>query len=337
MLGLGSACTDFDFDAPGKRRGFIDVSFSDNENAFSSIRVPVGIVAGGSGPTVLLTAGNHGDEYEGQAILHQLMHQLNPQDVTGRMIMLPALNTPAVQARTRVSPLDGGNMNRSFPGDPRGGPTAGIAAFVSTHLIPMADVVLDFHSGGTATEYVDCAFLGVGPDAELNAANLELAETFGALFTMLSSIDGTGGDFDTAAHCRRTRFLACELGGLGRFSPNSFATGWQGTRRVLDALGVLQGKSPAPATRFIDVSSKGGFATAAHHGLAKLHVSLTQDVGKGDLLATVFDTHNFGQILAEIPSEEDGVVAIVRRNPMVRPGDHICKVMREIPRDKVLS
>ncbi len=332
MLSLGKVSTGFDFDAPGKRSGFIDVRISDNDHAFSDIRVPVGVVHGGPGPTVLMTAGSHGDEYEGQAILHRLMQELTPQDVFGRMILLPALNTPAVLTKARVSPLDDGNMNRIFPGDPTGGPTAAIAAFVSAFLIPIADVILDFHSGGSATHFLDCGFLSIGPDTKLNAANLMLAEAFGAPYTIVCRIDGTGGDFDTAALNQQTKFLACELGGLGRYSQSSFEIGWQGTHRVLAHLGLLAGSPKASRTRFIDLFEQHGLVTVAHHGLAQIHVSSAQNVRQGDLLATVFDVHNFGQILAELHAERNGVIAVLRRSPMVKPGDHLCYVAQEISR-----
>lgn len=334
MLTHGPVSTDFDFDSPGKRAGFIDVIHSSNELSLSAIRVPVGVIGGGDGPTVLLTAGNHGDEYEGQVILHRLMQELTPDRVAGRLILMPALNTPAVTARTRVSPLDGGNMNRIFPGDTASGPTAAIASFVDAHLLTRADAVLDFHSGGTVASYVDCGYLCLGPDAGLNAANLALADAFGAPFTVICPIDGSGGDFDTAAHKRGVRFLSCELGGMGTVSLPSFETGWNGTLRVLHHLGCIgQAGLPAPATtRFIDAGGAAGFATAAHHGLAKLHVRLGQEVAAGTPLATLFDAHNFGEIRAEFTAGEAGIVSILRRNPMVLPGDHLCLVSREYAR-----
>ncbi|WP_343211822.1 succinylglutamate desuccinylase/aspartoacylase family protein (plasmid) [Aliisedimentitalea scapharcae] len=336
MLTHGPVRTSFDFDAPGKRSGFLDLTHSSNDLAFSAIRVPVGVINGGDGPTVLMSAGNHGDEYEGQVILHQLMQTLDPGDIQGRIIFLPALNTPAVRARARVSPLDGGNMNRSFPGNPTSGPTAAIAAFVNAHLIGRADVVLDYHSGGTATEYVDCGFLCVGPDATLNAANLELAHVFGAPFTMVCPIDGTGGDFDTAAYLQNTRFLSCELGGLGRFSPAAFQIGWDATRRVLSHLGLIQKETTPPKTRFMDISGHSSFTSAAHHGLAQLHVSPGDQVAVGDLLATLHDLHNFGEQRAAYHADRAGVISICRRNPVVAPGDHLCLLSAEIPAKDVL-
>ncbi|MFD1160691.1 succinylglutamate desuccinylase/aspartoacylase family protein [Roseovarius aestuarii] len=337
MLTFGAVRSAFDFDSPGKRSGAIELEHSDNRHAFSAVCVPVGVICGAPGPTVLLAAGNHGDEYEGQVILHRLMQMLEPENLTGRLILLPALNTPAVLDRARVSPLDQGNMNRSFPGSADAGPTQAIAGFVDAHLIPRADVILDFHSGGSATQYVDCGFLCIGPDAALNRANLELAKVFGAPFAMICPIDGAGGDFDTAAHQQQTRFLACELGGLGRFSKHSFEIGLQATLRVLAYLGLIEGEKGAPATRFIDIGDRSVHATARHHGLAQIHVRLGDAVTKGTHLATIYDLHNFGSVLNELYSDRSGIIAVCRRNPLVTPGDHLCLIAPEIPTGKVLD
>lgn len=336
MLSLGSVQTDFDFDSLGKRSGFIELTHSDNDHAFSTIRLPVGVINGGNGPTVLLSAGNHGDEYEGQVILHRLMQEFSAEDVQGRIILLPALNLPAVQARTRVSPLDQGNMNRSFQKDTTNGPTSAIAAFVKTHLLPMADVVLDLHSGGTASEYVDCGFLCIGPDAALNRTNTALAKAFGAPFTMVCQIDGTGGDFDTAAHLLGVRFLACELGGLGRFSQASFDVGWHATLRVLAHLEMIDAASDPDATQFIDIREFSHFSTADHHGLVQMHVRIGETVQEGAHLATLFDLHNLGDIFAEFHANRTGVISILRRNPLVSPGDHICLVSEVLSADEIL-
>ena len=337
MLIFGSARSSVDFDSPGKRTGMITLEHSDNQFAFSSVCVPVGVICGGPGPTVLLTAGSHGDEYEGQVILHHLMQMFEPENLSGRLILLPALNGPAVRDRSRVSPLDQGNMNRSFPGSAGAGPTGTIAGFVDAHLIPRADVVLDFHSGGTATQYVDCGFLCLGADAALNQANLEMAKVFGAPFTMVCPIDGTGGDFDTAAYHQQTRFLACELGGLGRFSKRSFEIGLQATLRVLAYLGLIADQTDAQPTRFIDIGDRSVHVTARHHGLAQFHVRLGEVVAAGAHLATVYDLHNFGIIQDEFYSDRDGIVAIKRRNPVVDPGDHLCLVAPEMPAGDVLG
>ena len=117
------------------------------------------MIRNGRGPTLYLEAGNHGDEYEGQIVLARLIRELDPGALQGRLIILPAANLPAALAGQRCSPIDGGNLNRSFPGDPDGGPTAAIAHFIESVLLPMCDAALDLHSGGKTLEYIPSAMI----------------------------------------------------------------------------------------------------------------------------------------------------------------------------------
>ena len=338
MLRYGNITTSIDLDGSGKRNGFLDLNHSDNQHAFSSIRLPIGIISGKPGPTLLITAGSHGDEYEGQVISHQLMQHLSPDDLTGRIILLPALNLPAVRERTRVSPLDKGNMNLSFSSQNHG-PTANIAGFVNQHLIPMSDIIIDIHSGGTATQYVDCTYLCRGSNHVLNKSNLELADVFGANFIMVHNIDGTSGDFDTAAYRQGKRFLSCELGGMGSLNPSSKAVGWNGIMRILHHLKMIT-SSEIPLTketpRLIDVTEDMFHITSLHHGLASWEIELGQYVQAGDHLATIYDSHNFGTILAKMSANREGIVAVCRRNPLIEPGDHLFMICPEIKRNNYL-
>ena len=69
-------------------------------------------------------------------------------DIHGRAILVPAMNYPAFQVARRVSPIDSANLNRAFPGRPDGSITQIIADYFSRALLPLADYVLDIHSGG---------------------------------------------------------------------------------------------------------------------------------------------------------------------------------------------
>ena len=72
-----------------------------------------------------------------------------PEEVSGQVVICPVANPPAVyQGRLNVSPIDGVNINRVFPGDPDGGPTERLAAWLFAHLIDGADAYVDLHSGG---------------------------------------------------------------------------------------------------------------------------------------------------------------------------------------------
>ena len=94
-------------------------------------------------------AGNHGDEYEGQVAVTRLAKDLQPEMIHGRVILLPMANFPAAKAGHRTSPIDDGNLNRSFPGDPAGTVTQVIAHYIESVLMKMADYAIDLHSGGS--------------------------------------------------------------------------------------------------------------------------------------------------------------------------------------------
>src|SRR5579875_2928864 len=120
-----------DFDTDGVQHGFLRLPYSRDDSAWGSVMIPLTVVRNGAGPTALLTGGNHGDEYEGPIALFDLARTLQPEDVRGRVIIIPAINYPAFRAGTRTSPIDRGNFNRSFPGRPDGTVTEKIADSVA--------------------------------------------------------------------------------------------------------------------------------------------------------------------------------------------------------------
>ena len=106
--------------AEGKATGFVRVPHSVHRSAYGWIPIPIVRIKNGDGPNVLMQAGNHGDEWEGQIGLGNLIRSLEPKDIKGRLVILPSANFPAAMAGQRTSPIDDGNLNRSFPGDRRG-------------------------------------------------------------------------------------------------------------------------------------------------------------------------------------------------------------------------
>src|SRR3954454_19932365 len=97
--------THIDYERPGKQQGSLRLPYSHNLAGWANILIPITVVKNGSGPTLLALGGNHGDEYEGPVALMKLARKLEPDQVNGRVIIIPALNLPAVQAGTRLSPI----------------------------------------------------------------------------------------------------------------------------------------------------------------------------------------------------------------------------------------
>ena len=92
-----------DFDANGKRSGYLYGPISTNESAYGLLQIPIWVAKNGSGPTILMTGAVHGDEYEGPIVLHRLARELDPSRINGRLIIIPALNLPALGSGALVA------------------------------------------------------------------------------------------------------------------------------------------------------------------------------------------------------------------------------------------
>jgi len=201
------------FNKDGTQHGFLRLPYSRDDSAWGNVMIPITVIRNGDGPTALLTGANHGDEYEGPIALLDLALTLNHDTITGTVVIVPALNYPAYLAGTRTSPIDHGNMNRSFPGKPDGSITEKIADYVHRTLIPMADIVLDFHSGGKTLNFLPFAASHVLDDKKQEAACAKAARAFNAPYTIkLLEIDNVGM-LDTAAESQGKVFVSTELGG----------------------------------------------------------------------------------------------------------------------------
>ena len=283
---------DVDFNADGKQNGFVRLFHSVHHSAYGFIPIPIVVVRNGAGPTALFVSGNHGDEYEGQVALCNLAKSLDPDQVKGLVIILPMANFPAGMAGRRTSPIDEGNLNRSFPGNPDGTVTQQIAFFIEHVLIPMADVVVDLHSGGSSLMYVPCALIKRTPDAKRHAQQLALLTAFGApLAYMSGGGNGTGTDSTLMGGVERAGRLAVgtELGGSGQVTPAALRIAERGLRNVLVHTGILPKKLriKGEATRFLDVGGPAYFVYAPDSGVFEPAVELGEEVWKGQLAGRI--------------------------------------------------
>ncbi|MER9599786.1 succinylglutamate desuccinylase/aspartoacylase family protein [Mesorhizobium sp. M0244] len=177
--------------------------------------------------------------------------------VSRRLLILPALNAPAVAAGRRVSPLDEGNLNRLFPGDATGSPTEMIAHYACDILLPMADLVVDLHSGGRSLHYVASALVRPGRTCEEHERLLRLLRLFGAPISFVSDGTGGGGLTTPAAAAQECGALALttELGGGATLSLDGLSLAETGLKRVLKDQGILRNAAvePASPTRLMTV------------------------------------------------------------------------------------
>ena len=255
-----------DLDRDGRQGGFLRVPHSVHRSAYGWVPVPVVSIRNGDGPVVLLLGGNHGDEYEGQVALSRLAGELEPDRLSGQVIILPMANYPAARAGTRTSPLDGGNLNRSFPGSPLGGPTAMIAHFIESELMPRADFLLDIHSGGSSMQYRKPTLLVAKPDDPAHQERLmELVEALGFPQAVLYT-ESRGASYSTSAARRKGVLgMTAEMAGGGGVSRAAMSLLDVALPRYLANCGVFNGPvatTPATAATELFARNEGVFEPA---------------------------------------------------------------------------
>lgn len=314
------------FDAPGAHHGFLRLPYSRDDSAWGSVMIPISVLCGGAGPTVLLTAGNHGDEYEGILALRDLCHRLDPARLAGRVIVLPQMNAPAVAAGTRTSPIDRGNLNRSFPGRPDGTVTERIADYVSRTLLPLADLVADLHSGGRTLDFLPFAASHVLPDKAQENACAAAVAAFGAPWSVKMLEIDAAGMFDTEAEAQGKVFVTTELGGGGTTGPERMAIARRGVWNLLHHAGCLEGPGSDQPTRWLDMPDGDCFVFAEDGGLAEPLVDLGQTVRRGDPVMRLWPLGRPGGGPVPLAAARDGIVVCRHVPGIAQPGDCLCVV-----------
>jgi len=312
-----------DFDKDGIQHGFLRLPHSRNDSAWGSIMIPITQIKNGAGASALLTGGNHGDEYEGPIALYNLARTTQLDDICGRIIIVPAMNYPAFTGGTRVSPIDGLNMNRIFPGNARGTVTAIIADYFSRILLPMADYVLDMHSGGKTLDFLPFSACHELQDKLLETKCTAAMNAFGAPCQIKMLEIDAAGMYDTQAESMGKVFVTTELGGGGSTTPQTNVIARRGVKNFLIHAGILEGKISAPATTPVnlDMPDDRCFLFSEHRGLLEPLVSLGDTVNKGDLIAQIYDTENMSRPAHNYVAPRSGLVISRHYPSLVQPGD----------------
>ena len=332
MTGPTRIYTNVDYEKDGKQVGWLYLPYSVTRSAYGNIAIPVAVVKNGAGPSVLFTAGNHGDEYEGQIGLCKLVRTLEPGTIRGRVIIVTAINLPAALAGTRVSPLDNVNFNRAFPGDPNGTPTYAIAHYVDSVLFPMVSLYVDFHSGGSSLDYIPFASMRVSGDPALDAKALAALRAFGAPLGMVWGHTLDVGFAQTAALRRGLVSLGGEFGGGGSVSVAGVGIVERGIRNVLIHVGFMPpdtGKAEATATRIIEVRNRDYFVLAPDAGLFEPVVGLGDVVQAGQLCGLVHFVDNPGREPVPASFRASGTVISKRHFGRVERGDCVAHLATE--------
>jgi N-alpha-acetyl-L-2,4-diaminobutyrate deacetylase len=320
-----------DYERDGVQHGYLRLPWSRDDSAWGAVMIPIAVIRNGEGPTALLTGANHGDEYEGPIALLKLAGSLKPGEVSGRVIIVPAMNYPAFRAGRRTSPIDAGNLNRLFPGRPDGSITEKIADYFQRCLLPLADIVLDFHSGGRTLDFLPFAAVHELGDKAQEARCVAAMDAFNAPYSMkLLELDAVGM-YDTAAEALGKIFVSTELGGGGSATARSVRIAERGVRNLLIHAGILDGKIALEPTVRLAMPGDDCFVISTGEGVLDMCRDLGEAVEAGQPVARVYPPDRTG---AEPVVYRAGISGLLvgRHFPgLIKTGD--CLAVIAVPQD----
>lgn len=273
--------------------------------------------SGVPGPRLLVLGGVHGDEVGGIVAAGRASVTDWPL-TSGVLTIVPIAHEAARGADTRESPIDGGNLARSFPGSLGAGATQELAWIITNRLISRSDVLIDLHTSSPGTDmplFVGC--LDDGSPASSRAVELALATAMPVLWTHPDLGPGrtltTARDLDIPA-------LYVESPAGGVLDESHLAAYADVVRSVMESLGMLEGASRRtdPPVWLHGNGDVDTFTATTTPGLFIRESSLMSLVRRGDRVGAVID--EFGRELETILAPKSGYITTLRRSAVVEPG-----------------
>jgi predicted deacylase len=277
------------------------------------------------GPTLVVSAGVHGDEYEGVRAIYELFRELDPALMRGTLLCVPVLNPPAHRACSRVNPTDGLNLARVFPGDPDGSVSHRIAWVFDQEILSRASFYLDLHSGGVRYGMPSM----VGYD-NTDMRGLAAAEAIGAPVVWGHPVIEPGRTI-SAAKARGIPFLYTEAWGAGRIAAADLAMMKRGIVNLMRHLRILDGEPDLPDTpprRLTGVGNTDGGLVSSKPGFLMLDVAVLDRVQQGQRLGYLVD--EWGTTVEEYKAPLAATVGLTREMPIVEAGDTLFLLAEEL-------
>jgi predicted deacylase len=265
-------------------------------------------------PAIAVFGGTHGNEYEGQVAVTRLCQDLDPRLLRGRVLLMPQLSESACRAHTRTSPEDGVNMNRAFPGQPRGTLSSRIAHFVSTHVIPQARVVIDLHAGGREAVFPLCTSFHPLADRAQLRETVDAALLFDTPFIFVYSRQMASGLLTDHAEDEGKIAIGGEFGTGEATSPRGTRHAYEGVKNVLRHYGLLDepiekiDPQRAGAPRLVQAPALEDYVPCPRSAIWEPVIQPGDDVRAGDLIGRLHDFAEHPARALEMRAHRDGVL-----------------------------
>jgi predicted deacylase len=335
--------TQIDLSRQGKQQGYLQVPYSHNLGGWANVMIPMTVITRGSGPTVLALGGNHGDEYQGQVAIMKLAQRISEGEIQGRLILIPSLNFPAALAATRLSPIDGMNLNRAFPGDAHGSVTSQIAHYLTHELFPISDAVIDIHSGGRSMEFVPCSHMHVVSDRAQRQAMLDAMLAWNTDFCFLYTDIAGSGLLPVEAENQGKTVVTTELGGGEAIPASVHRIAHDGLVNVLRHLGVLSGALQSreslglPPTVLTQALESKNYLLAPESGIFEVCVELGDMVAVDQIIGRIHFLERPDRQPIEILAPKPGYLICMRSPCKTQQGDCVAVIGEQVCVESVMA
>jgi len=280
------------------------------------LSVPVGVLHGKRpGPVIWLSAAIHGDELNGVPVIRHVLDRINPKELSGTVLAVPAVNVFGLIQSSRYLP-DRRDLNRCFPGSRRGSSASQLAHLFMTEVVERCELGFDLHTGSggrTNLPQVRC-------DLD-QLETLRLAREFGAPVLLHSRL--RDGSLRAAARELGKTVLVFEAGEANRFDLEAIDIGVEGILRVMKVLGMVE-HAVDPPTRPPLICRSSSWLRARRSGFCEMTLRLGAEVAKGDSVAVVFDA--LGRARSVVRAKTHGVLVGHVTSPIVNRGDAVAHV-----------
>ncbi len=328
-----------DFHSPGRRDYWVSL---EHDSIWGEWHIPLTVMVGPEaqpGRGLVVFGANHGNEYEGPVVIKNLLREIQPADVRGRLIFVPVLNVAAFRAGTRESVSeDGVNLNRAFvegagTTTALSGITHRIARFVREHLWGHVHVVIDLHSGGLVARFALTTSYHVVEDAAQARAMEEAARWFGTPFVMTYQ-NRTPGLLPSEAERLGKITIGTELGWGAAVNALGVRYGRHGVLAAAIHHGQLSGviapiDHHAEGTqRVVEIVDRDCFLPAPWPGHFEPLVECGALVRAGQAVGLLHDFHRIDEPPHEVKARLEGYVIAQAWQARVEQGQHIAVVAR---------
>jgi predicted deacylase len=322
--------SEIDFETPGKHHYHVAFHL---DSSWGYSLVPLTVINGLREPGgtaqprgVAVFGGTHGNEWEGQIAVKRLCRDLNAAEICGQVILIPQLSESACVANQRISPLDGVNMNRAFPGNSRGTLSYRIANFVKTTIFPRVGVVIDIHSGGSEAAFPLCTSFHPITNTCQRAEIAQVACLFDTPFVFIYSSQMASGLLSDEAEADGKTTIGGEFGYGEGVSRKGLMHAYEGVKNVLRHYRMLPGDTvkidsgrPTPP-RFMAAANLADYIPCPKDGVWEPAVEVGSDVLEGDLLGCLHDFSDFTSEPLEIRAHRSGILSTMHLGAICKKG-----------------